>query len=901
MDSRYEPYCLADPLFYDHPGAREDAADAFEHVRRPVPDGWSASAAGGRRLLRPCGEPRGPEQGWKIHVAATPESAVSVLDALWDHCVPARLPFAFLRSPALLFLRNSVYAGRDCAGKFATVYPADDAELERTLKQLDDVLAGRPGPAILSGLQYGSGPLHVRYGGFTARYCRDASGASVPAIADPRGRLVPDRAGPVFAPPRWVRLPDFLVPHLEVRRADRFAAMPYTIDRALRFSNGGGVYQGTDARTGRTVVLKQARRYAGLAGDGLDAVARLERERDVLRAAAGSGVVPEVLDWFEAGEDRFLVLEFVEGRTLDAVLDERYPLPGDGGGSSSSDGGSSDGGSEWDAGAVRAYTAWAFGVQGNVERAVAALHERGVVLGGLRLSSIMVRPDDSVALIGFGFGFGGRAATGTEAGPGGSLFAAGGFPAPDGVSGRAVDGYGLACLRLALFLPLTDLLPLDRSRARALAQVIRGQFPDVPGRFLDAAVQRIVTAGQGALPVRGLDAPIADADWPAVRDSICGSIAAMASPERADRLFPGDVRQFARPGAGLGLAHGAAGVLYALHATGAPVADEHVDWLVRRACDTPPSEVRLGFYDGVHGIAYVLDLLGYRSAALRLVDVALEEGWQRLGPDLSGGLSGIGLNLLHLAARSGDRGLYAAAVEAGRLAAEVLAQQDVARTRGGSGTRFAGAQARAGLMRGASGPALLFLHLYEHTGHPDWLQRAHAALRMDLACCTTADPGAEAGDRPAAGLADGGPGIGLVLRRYLTHHEDDEFRSILATIRRRTAATRFCAHAGLFDGRAGLALALADNAPSSIRRPAPEPQSDAGSVSSDSAALDQMRRLAWHAVGYRGRLAFPGDGSLRLSADLATGGAGVLLAVGAVLGVESARLPFLGPREPSPA
>jgi hypothetical protein len=60
-------------------------------------------------------------------------------------------------------------------------------------------------------------------------------------------------------------------------------------------------------------------------------------------------------------------------------------------------------------------------------------------------------------------------------------------------------------------------------------------------------------------------------------------------------------------------------------------------------------------------------------------------------------------------------------------------------------------------------------------------------------------------------------------------------------------------------------------------------------------ALDQLRRLAWHAVDHRGALAFPGDQLHRLSTDLATGSAGVLLALGAVLGEQPARLPFLGP------
>ncbi len=90
--------------------------------------------------------------------------------------------------------------------------------------------------------------------------------------------------------------------------------LPYRIEKALHFSNGGGVYAGTDTRDGRKVVLKEGRPHAGLASDGADAIVRLEREKLALERVAGTGVVPEVRDWFLLGEHRFLVMDFIEGR-----------------------------------------------------------------------------------------------------------------------------------------------------------------------------------------------------------------------------------------------------------------------------------------------------------------------------------------------------------------------------------------------------------------------------------------------------------------------------------------------------------------------------------------------------------------------------------------------------------
>jgi hypothetical protein len=52
--------------------------------------------------------------------------------------------------------------------------------------------------------------------------------------------------------------------------------------------------------------------------------------------------------------------------------------------------------------------------------------------------------------------------------------------------------------------------------------------------------------------------------------------------------------------------------------------------------------------------------------------------------------------------------------------------------------------------------------------------------------------------------------------------------------------------------------------------------------------------FGWHALPYGGGLAFPGNQVLRLSMDLATGSAGVLLALAAALQEQPTALPFLG-------
>lgn len=846
MDHGYEEYCLADADFYDACTVTRGDDRDFPVAERPLPEGWRRTPSDDWLVCWP--EATVPLQGWKVHVSACLHNAEEVLDTVHRYCTERRIPFKFVRSLQCLWLRNAKYADRAASGKFVTIYPAGEEQFHAILTELGERLAGQPGPYVLSDLRWGDGPLYVRYGGFAERYCVGPDGSLELAVEDDAGRLVPDQRGPTFSPPPWAALPAFLEPHLAARAAATVADLPYTVERALHFSNGGGCYAGVDRRTGARVVLKEARPHAGLDTDRTDAVTRLEREEAVLRRLAGLDVVPAVFDSFAVGEHRFLVMEYVEGEPLRSEMVARYPLLSD----------------APDADAVRAYAEWAVATCAAVERAVAAIHGRGVAFRDLHPNNVLVRADGSVALIDF------EVAADLADGSRPTLADAG-FVPPPGCTGADVDRHSLACLRLFLLLPLTNLLALGRGKAAHLAREAAEVFP-VPEGWLDDVLPTIMAGATPPAPV--WEALEAGPDgWEEARASIVAGILASASPGRDDRLFPGDPRQFSV--GGLNLAWGAAGVLYALAETGAGRFPDHEEWLVRRAT-TPAPGARLGLYDGLHGVAYVLDRLGHRAEAVKVLDICTAEltgRMDRLGLDLLGGLSGIGLNLAHFAATLRDPALAELAAAVASAVADRLGDEDSVPTVSG------GTNPWAGLVRGSSGPALLFLRLFEQTGDTALLDLAATALAQDLRRCVAREDGAlevDEGWRTMPYVADGSAGIGMVLEAYLRHRHDDRFAVAAAAIRR-TAASGFFVEPGLFYGRAGMVLHLA-------RTPG-----------ADAVVAEHVRRLGWHAVPYRGSLAFPGEQLLRLSTDLASGSAGVLLALGAAYHDSPVHLPFLGP------
>jgi tRNA A-37 threonylcarbamoyl transferase component Bud32 len=829
MDTRYEAYCFADPLFYDSPGTAAAQSPDFYAGLGQLPAGWERSHRDSWVMLAPAGTEL-PAQGWKVHVSGCLAEAEAVVAQVRAYCLEHGLAVKFLRNRGAVAAANSKYAPRGSSGKLATIYPADEAALHRVLLGLGPLLAGRPGPYILSDLRWADGPLYVRYGGFAERYVPAAGGGLEPAIQAPTGELVPDRRGPAFQPPQWVSLPEFLGPALAARAAQTVADLPFTVRRALHFSNGGGVYAGVETATGRPVVIKEARPYSGLDQHGDDAVSRLLREREMLSELAGIPGVPAVLGYAVAGGHHFLVQEQMPGEPLSRLLAIKHPLiraepaPQD----------------------VAAYRDWALAVGESLALLVAAVHERGIVFGDLHPGNVLVA-GDVVSLVDFELA--GFAAEQRRPGLG-----AAGYAAPKDRTGFAIDAYALACLRLAMFLPLTAYLPLD---------------PGVAGRLAAAAVDRLgMPAELAASIVDCLTGTDADGVAGVRLDSVARGILASATPERADRLYPGDIGQFTHNG--YGIAYGAAGVLYALAAVGEPVPEDAVDWLVRRVAERPVRQV--GLYDGLYGIAYVLQVLGRGDEAGAVLERAGSAPEQAFGRELFGGAAGAGVALLLLAAARDD----------GALAKDALA---LAERLAGDGALAGGVvpNQRPGLLHGRSGEALLFLRAHDWFGDPALLDAAAEALRADLDRCVEAADGSLQVDdtwRQVPYLGTGSAGIGLVLHEFLAYRPDERFAAALAGIQR-AALPELTAQSGLFNGRAGL-LALLHL------------------TGGPREAIDRhLRNLRWHAVAHRGELAFPGDQLVRLSMDLATGSAGVLLAARTARDPGAALLPLLpGLRNP---
>ncbi|PID97204.1 MAG: hypothetical protein CSA84_00215 [Actinomycetales bacterium] len=832
MNLRYLQYCTpASPYF-----ERGDNHPDYAATEMPLPIGWERELDSDWCYMRP---PRSelPGQGWKIHVSATLDDAESTLGVVSDYCIERGILLKFIRSPWVLVRRNSKYGDRSASGKFITVFPHPD-RLADALDELDQLLGGRPGPYILSDLRYRNGPLYVRYGGFARLTTIDENGQEVYCIRDPEGRMVPDERRPVFRPPSWVDVPECLTESLAARNAATLKGFPYRAVRALHFSNGGGVYDAIDTKANEHVLLKEGRPLAGLDEQGRDAVARLEREHWAMDRLADLPVVPQIRDVTRGHLHHYLVRDLVPGRSLADVSAERNPLMG-GPGALSPEG----------------FVAWIEPLLARIGKSVVDMHDRGVVFGDLHPNNVLVDATDQIAFIDFE----GSSAVEDRAR---QSIGAPGFRAPVHYAGVETDYYGLGCLRLSCYLPVTVSIVWDIDRVEQILATIVETFP-VPPDF--ASLVRANLAGAAAPGVdheEGNRTRPDDAGEPrrpralTPSDLIAGIVRAQ-TPDNDERLFPGDVHQFLVPGGSVSFGTGAAGVLYALARHEGSQQSCRVRWLLDRIDDPT---LRPGCYDGLSGIAFALDRLGRSNEAARCLERAVV-AWEQAprGLSLFDGAAGLALALLDFGGR------HARPDHVDRADRVLSAALDAHR-----------GPLPGGLFYGWAGVALARLRLFEATDDEKHLAGALEAMQSDLGVLGWS-AGAEAGlwSHPVLGV--GGAGSAMVLhdlRRYAAGAPVLEaFYELAEPLGRRWARG-----AGLVSGRAGTMLALA-HCRSEL------PWADA--------ALDRHAKdLSWHVVPWDGAPSVLGENGLKLSCDFATGSAGVLLALEAVQSRSACGLPF---------
>ncbi len=834
-------YAYADTEFYAPLGGVADAGRQF--VPSTVPPGWVAETYDIWRAWSSRGVVR-RDEGWKVHISARLDRAQEVLDTVAEACFSESVTFKHIRAELFFLTLHHKHGPRQQAGKFCAAYPADEPTARRLMERLAAALGDEEGPYVLTDRRYrDSKTVHYRWGAFRARGRRRPDGGQDWLVHDGFGRDTVDVRGPSFVLPNGIRDP--FTRETDLTHQGPIVLGGYEIVRAIRLSNAGGTYEGRAVRTGDRVFIKEARALNGLSWDFSTAQERLRREHRVLAAlhAASPGVCPEPLDYFREWEHEFLVTEFLPGTPLNRWTTIHSPIL-------QADRTVDD---------FEAYYDKCQQILRDLDRALACIHQIGYRFGDVSPANVLVTSEGGARLVDF------EAASHRDQPP--IRMGTDGYTPPGDLLDSttfAQDEYGLNALALALLMPLHSVMQRSPGNLRLLRRDLEQRAP-VPA-WLWRRARRYGPDGDtpvdGRLPdPTALDSrPVESLKWFA--GEVRRGVLAMADPDHPVRMFPTVPRGFETNTTCV--SYGTAGVLHALHLTGSDVPEQIVarfrrDALAERA-ELPP-----GLHVGSAGVAWVLAELGLLDEAIEVLDHADRHPIVGLSTTLGEGIAGVGLAHLAMYRHTDVDSCLQRAAAAGDA---ILATTEPGST--------LGANDAVGLLHGRTGLALFLNYLARDTGEERYREAGRALLHQELDRAISLPDGTlsfpdNAVARPAMPyLYAGSAGVALVLTRYVAGAPDERFVAALPRILS-DVDKRCTMLPGLYCGLAGLAFVLAEHA------------GWAGEASSHEAAVSVATGLVKHAVPHATGVRFLGDGLMRYSAELWSGGAGVLLALHRVL------------------
>lgn len=829
-------FTFAHPDYYE-PFDRTDPGRRYNPTRPP--HGWTRRESEVWTHWTPP-HTELPAQGWKVHVSTALGSAQQVLDVVSTACADLGVAFKHLTGRQYFLWLHGKHGSRVQSGKFCAVYPPTPQLAYALLERLERELSGVAGPYVLTDRRFGTSQcVSYRYGAFRPRHRLQADGTRVPTMLALDGTEVPDERRPGFLLPAGVADPFGPVADADGDEDVNFHG--YTFETVLQPSNAGGAYRARRA-DGTPVFVKEARAHNGYAGTE-DARTRLEREYLTLRAlhAAAPGLAPAPVELFTEWEHTYLVTEFVPGRTLSKWMVATNPLIHAGA----------------DPTVFAAYYRRCADLLAQLTTQLSTLHGLGYAFVDVSPGNVLVDEHDTVRLIDF-------EATQPVDHPLGLLGTPGYEPPESRAPGaRAkidplhVDAYGLRAIAQLLVFPMHE-------AARRSPETLDHLYADLaelcppPADLWATVVQSRTAPAVRHLPspeeVRG--APAEAVRW--LRDRTAGALTRMAELTNPRWVYP-TAPEGHRTNTAC-VAYGTAGVLHALRAAERDI-DPAIVARLRGTALRDRHRTGPGLLYGNAGIAWVLDDLGDRDAALTLLAAASGHRLATESPSWGGGAAGVAMTHLSFFHRTGD----AAHLEQAQRLLDAIPD--------GAALRAAlGPDHPSGLAHGRPGIALALYYLSMCTGADEPFERGLRLLRAELGHTEPIPVGAlgfrvsDTDRRNMPYLACGSAGYAYVLARYLGHRPDPELAAVLRSCVR-AVGIRFTAAPGLCRGQAGLTLVHADVA---ARFPEENflPDPDRRATALFKYAIADGTGVRW--LGGLGQ---------RLSADLATGSAGILLAL----------------------
>lgn len=637
------------------------------------------------------------EQGWKIHIGATMNNAQQILITVSEILLKKRIAFKHVMNESMWCMMNSKTGNRVSSGKFITIYPNDD-EFTPLLDVIYDAIKDyEKGPYVLSDKSWRDSNIYYRYGGF--KKLVNAKGEL--CIKDREGNLVPDIRTPYYKLPDFVREPEALC-----NRQDAVNIPPkskesqlgrYKIVRSLRFTNSGGIYFAHDKEANKNVIIKEGRNKAGLDGNGIDAVWRIENEYRMLKRLSDVPGIVRVENYFQVWENVFLVEEFVEGMDLTHWIAQNYPYH-----------------PKQD---IQAYSEKIKTIITNIKKSIIEMHSKNIGMGDMQPSNIMLNERLETTLIDFESGdekdHQSKAAILTV-----------GFADVRNTTNEERDWYGLKRILKYCILPIGSTEHLDENiKVKHDSWILKEYGIDFYKFYKSTEAEcdshLTITKEERKESLGFREFPV---DLVQLIKGLRNGL--LFNCTERDSLIQGDIRQFETPNGKYNVQTGGFGAILALLRTGELKKEQHA-WIrdyMREKMREANGDI--GLFTGKTGIASVLYEAGYKEEAKDVFNELIDR-YEKDDITLRSGLAGFGIALAYLYLDTREerylKELYAMDEYISRY---IMEEKNIV-SKDWSGVPI-------GLIDGWSGVSLFYTTMYMITKEDEMLKKAIQMIEKDL-------------------------------------------------------------------------------------------------------------------------------------------------------------------------
>jgi hypothetical protein len=744
-------YTLLDPLFYEDIGTYKARTTDFVDFARANFGDWSIEANGFWCYCHPPGRNEGRPQGWKIHLSATFANGLLILSSIVELLRRERCSFKFVGDRILLNMQGGKQWPRGNAGKFITIYPDNQEQFARLIKDLYIATIGYNGPYILSDKRYrDSKVVFYRYGAFLRSERLTATGVKELVLQDPSGNELVDERNPFFTVPTWETDP---FPDLEDTDDQEEGTLQngrYLIKEAKIITNTGGVYLAEDRITKQLVIIKEARPFTNCTSSGTDAVSTLVKEYRLLSIVKHLNIAPQPLDLFKEWEHVYLVESYLDAQVL------RYHTSL--GSLALNVSPNEDDVAQFIQKYVSTYL--------NIAQIMEVLHAHGIIFQDWSHYNVMASWDGTQFWL---IDFEGAIEEGVDV-PVAHFTESFAEPFSNQtprLPSRQGDAFGLGSLMYAGIMPVNGLVSLtweggfayltticaDLGIPQDILSLIKGLLDkNKDSRLTAADAIRVLS---GPLPCAPPLFSLVGSDNGHIQitvDRVLEFALHHANPLRLDRCLPAAPEVFETNG--FNVAYGISGVMSSWQHIRGTVPMVITDWIRTKRVD--PIRVPIGLYTGISGIAWSLWECGEKERALKMIRGSYDFLREDTTHDLFSGYAGWGLTQLYFFLETQDEEFLLKAVHAAILLKSTAVRAD------GKAHWEVGDTTPYGMAHGATGVALFLLYLTVVSGKEDYLPLLLSATDFELSQAVERD------DRSLTFVKDSGNPVRLPYWRWGT-------------------------------------------------------------------------------------------------------------------------------------